>query len=409
MNQKNVLLASSAQERIISIDVLRGFAVLGILIMNIQVFSMIGAAYLNPEAYGDLSGINKWVWILSHVFADQKFMTIFSILFGAGVILFTERAIAKGRRAGPLHYRRMFWLFVFGMVHAYMIWYGDILVNYALCGAFVFIFRKKTPKTLLILSGVFFIIPVLFDLMSGFSIPYWPEESVQQALLSWKPSQEKIMEEIAAYKGNWIGQMDARVSSAIFMQTFVFLMESVWRATAMMLLGMALFKLGILSAQKSISFYLKIILFGIIIGLPLIIFSVYNDFNTGWTMQGSMFWGQQYNYVGSVGIAFAYIGIIMLVSKSMKAIKCKSWFGAVGRMAFTNYILQSLICTFIFYGHGLGYFGDVERKHQILIVIGVWIFILIISPIWLKYFRFGPLEWLWRVLTYWKKQPFRKT
>jgi len=99
----------------------------------------------------------------------------------------------------------------------------------------------------------------------------------------------------------------------------------------------------------------------------------------------------------------------MLVSKSMKAIKCKSWFGAVGRMAFTNYILQSLICTFIFYGHGLGYFGDVERKHQILIVIGVWIFILIISPIWLKYFRFGPLEWLWRVLTYWKKQPFRKT
>ena len=404
----NTLSPVSSNERIISIDVLRGVAVLGILIMNIQNFSMIGAAYMNPDAYGDLAGINKWVWILSHIMADQKFMTIFSILFGAGVILFTSKAIQKDKKPGPIHFRRMFWLFVFGMVHAYLIWSGDILVNYALCGMFVFIFRNKSPKKLLIISAVFFIIPILLDLMSGFSMPYWPEESVQDNLKNWKPSAEAIAVEISNYQGNWLIQMDSRVGAAIFMQTFLFLWESFWRVTALMLLGMALFKQGILSAQLSNKYYIKLSLFGFILGLPLILYAIYSDFSTGWTMQRSMFYNQQFNYIGSVGIALAYIGIIMLIVKSTKAIKCKSWFAAVGKMAFTNYILESLICTFIFYGHGLGFYGQVERKFQILIVFASWILILIISPLWLRYFKFGPLEWLWRSLTYWNIQPIRK-
>ena len=405
----NTLSPVSSNERIISIDVLRGAAVLGILIMNIQNFSMIGAAYMNPDAFGDLVGINKWVWVLSHITADQKFMTIFSVLFGAGVILFTGKAIEKVKKPGPIHFRRMFWLFVFGMVHAYLIWSGDILVNYALCGMFVFIFRNKSPKKLLILSAVFFIIPVLLDLMSGFSMPYWPEESVQENLKNWKPSSEAIAAEISNYQGNWLMQMDSRVGTAIFMQTFLFLWESFWRVTALMLLGMALFKQGILSAQRTNKFYAKLTLFGFILGLPLILYGIYSDFNTGWTMQRSMFYNQQFNYIGSVAIALAYIGIIMLIIKSTGAKKCKSWFAAVGKMAFTNYILESLICTFIFYGHGLGLYGQVERKFQILIVFACWILILIFSPIWLRYFRYGPLEWLWRSLTYWKVQPFKKS
>jgi len=404
----NTLSPASPNQRIISIDVLRGVAVLGILIMNIQNFSMISAAYMNPDAYGDLTGINRWVWILSHILADQKFMTIFSILFGAGVILFTGKAVQKELRPGPIHYRRMFWLFVFGMLHAYLIWSGDILVNYALCGMFVFIFRNKTPRKLLILSAVFFIIPILLDLMSGFSMQYWPEEAIQENIENWKPSLEAIAIENSNYQGNWLMQMDSRVGSAIFMQTFLFLWESFWRVTALMLLGMALFKLDILSAQRSNKFYIKLTIMGILVGLPLILYGIYSDFKTGWTMQQSMFFNQQYNYIGSVGIAFAYIGIVMLLCRSARALKCKSWFAAVGKMAFTNYILESLICTLIFYGHGLGLFGQVERKFQILIVFALWILILIISPLWLKYFRFGPLEWLWRSLTYWKIQPFRR-
>ena len=151
----------TASERIQSLDLLRGFAVLGILIMNIQSFAMIQAAYINPTAYGDLTGINKLVWILSHLFADQKFMSIFSILFGAGVLLFTMRAEDKGFRSGRLHYRRSLWLILIGMVHAYLLWYGDILVTYGLCALLAYVFRKVRPKRLLITALAIIAVPSL--------------------------------------------------------------------------------------------------------------------------------------------------------------------------------------------------------------------------------------------------------
>ncbi len=122
------------KERIVSIDVLRGFALLGILPMNIQYFSMISAAYDNPTAYGDLHGANYWIWLFCHVLADQKFMTIFSMLFGAGILLMTSRIEATGKPSASLHYRRMGWLILFGLAHAYLLWSGDILVAYGMCG-----------------------------------------------------------------------------------------------------------------------------------------------------------------------------------------------------------------------------------------------------------------------------------
>ena len=139
----------STENRIISLDILRGFAILGILIMNIQSFSMITAAYVNPTAYGDLTGINKWTWIISHIIADNKFMTIFSILFGAGIVLMSDKIKKAGRKQAGIYYRRIFWLFVIGMVHAYLFWYGDILVCYAVCGLIVFLFRNLKPGWLL--------------------------------------------------------------------------------------------------------------------------------------------------------------------------------------------------------------------------------------------------------------------
>ena len=129
-------------ERIVAIDILRGFALLGILIMNIQGFAMPVAAYSNPTAYGDLTGANRWVWTLSHIFADQKFMTIFSLLFGAGIVLMSEKLDARGQRAWGLHYRRTFWLLLIGLAHAYLLWSGDILVAYALCGFWVYWLRR---------------------------------------------------------------------------------------------------------------------------------------------------------------------------------------------------------------------------------------------------------------------------
>ncbi len=406
-HSKTILNSTLPDRRIISLDVLRGIAVLGILIMNIQSFSMIGAAYINPTAFGDLNGINKWVWIISHLLANEKFMSIFSILFGAGVILFTERAIEKNRKAAAFHYRRMFWLLIFGLMHAYFIWYGDILVAYSLCGMLVFLFRKMAPKKLVIFSLLFFIIPIIFNVASGLTIQYWPEESYNQNLQSWIPDTEKVATELSAMQGGWIAQMAIRVQGAIFMETFLFFWFTMWRVISMMLLGMALYKWGVLSARRSLMYYMRMTLFGITAGLIIIAVGIYENFSYNWSMDYSMFIGGQYNYVGSVLVALGYIGIVMLICRSEQFSWLKNLFSSVGKMAFTNYILMSLLGMFIFYGNGLGLFGKVERSIQILIVFAIWILILTISPLWLKTFRYGPLEWLWRVLSYWRRQPMK--
>ncbi len=395
-------------DRIASLDVLRGFAVLGILIMNIQSFSMIQGAYLNPTAFGDLSGINRWIWIASHVLAEQKFLSLFSILFGAGVYLMTSRITSRGGKPGGLHYRRTFWLLVIGLVHAYLFWHGDILVSYALCALLVYLFRNKSPKTLFILGLISVAVTSLLYLMFHFSMPYWPEESLAGLRDYWQPSGELIQKEVSALRGGLSSQMAVRVPASLIFQTFIFLVWTGWRAGGLMLAGMALFKWGVLSAQKAALFYKKMILVGFGIGLPLVSLGIVNNFAAGWVMEHSFYLGSQWNYWGSLFVATGYIGLVMLICQSSVLTRTKQILSAVGRMALSNYLAQTLICTTLFYGHGFGLFGSVERWGQILIVFGVWILQLWISPLWLKHFRFGPAEWLWRSLTYWKVQPMRQ-
>ena len=406
--QENTLAPSTPGNRILSIDVLRGFAVLGILIMNIQSFSMIFEAYMNPTAYGDLTGLNKLIWIISHLLANEKFMTIFSMLFGAGILLFIDKVRASNGRPGPLHYRRNFWLLIFGMAHAYLIWYGDILVAYSLCAFLVYVFRNKKPSTLLILGLVFFFVPVIIYLFFGFSMQFWPDEQLEASRQNWKPGIEAIQEEIEIMQGSWAEQMGKRVPTTIFMQTFLFFIYMFWRVTGLMLIGMALYKWKVLSAERSEQFYTKMVLIGLILGYSIVGYGIFKNFRMNWAYEYSMFIGSQYNYIASILVSLGYIGLIMLICKSSGFRWFKHVFSAVGKMAFTNYILMSLICTFMFYGHGLGLYGQVERTGQILMVLIIWAFLMIISPIWLRYFRFGPMEWLWRSLTYWKLQPMKK-
>ena len=152
MEENPNLTAVLEAERIQSIDVLRGFALLGILVMNVQSFAMIDSAYKIPTTYGDFQGVNYCVWLLSHLFADQKFMTIFSMLFGAGIVLMSRRREKTGLRPAAVHYRRMGVLLLFGLLHAYLLWYGDILVTYALCGMPAFLFRKVRPRRVILLG-----------------------------------------------------------------------------------------------------------------------------------------------------------------------------------------------------------------------------------------------------------------
>jgi len=395
-------------DRIHSLDLLRGFAVMGILIMNIQSFSQIEAAYLNPRAYGDFTGVNFMVWFFSHFLADMKFMALFSMLFGAGVLLFSLRAETKTGGAAMLHYRRIFWLFILGMMHAYLLWYGDILVTYAVAGAIVYLFRNRKARTLVIWGMVSLIAGCAFFLFTYFTYDRIPPESIKDIQTSWQPEAELVKHEVEAYQGGWVKQMDHRVEAAIMLQAFLLPAFMGWRAGGLMLLGMALFKWGVLSAKRSFRFYLIGGAIGFIIGFTLIGIGYHNNRAVDWEMGYSMFCGSQFNYWGSVFVAFGYVCLVMLVFKKPILIKLKESLSAAGRMAFTNYILQTVISTFIFYGHGLGLFGQFPRWRQILVVLGICVLQLLWSPWWLKRYKFGPLEWLWRSLTYWKWQPIKK-
>ena len=194
-------------ERIRSIDVLRGFAVLGILVMNVQSFSMISAAYVNPTAYGDLTGPNYLVWLVSHLLADQKFMTIFSLLFGAGVTLMADRREAAGKGTAGVHYRRMLWLIVFGATHGLLLWYGDILFAYGVCGLWIYLFRRRSNKTLIIVGLIVVGVGSLIPLFWQFTMPYWGEGVVEDVEREWwVPPAEVVAAKVEAYRGGWTDQ-----------------------------------------------------------------------------------------------------------------------------------------------------------------------------------------------------------
>ncbi|MBT8252392.1 MAG: DUF418 domain-containing protein [Flavobacteriaceae bacterium] len=400
---------TTAGERIQALDVLRGFAILGILIMNIQSFSMPGAAYLNPMAYGDVTGINKWVWILSHLFADQKFMTIFSVLFGAGIILMTKRAKDRSGHSAGLHYRRTFWLLVIGLVHAHLIWYGDILVPYAICALFVYLFRNLRPYHLMIIGFILIAVHTLIYGFFGFSLDMWPQESLDMARQSWLPSMESMQEEIAALTGSLSEQIGHNSSGALFLETAVFLMIFLWRAAGLMLIGMAMFKAGVLTAEKSKGYYVRGLIFCVAIGLMVSGYGIYVNYKADFSFEYSMYLGSQWNYWGSLFTAFGYICAVMLIAKTDALPWLRDRLAAVGRMALTNYLTQSIICVFIFWGIGLGLFGTFDRWQQLLVVLGVWVIQILWSKPWLNNFAFGPFEWLWRSLTYMKRQPFRNS
>lgn len=238
-------------------------------------------------------------------------------------------------------------------------------------------------------------------------MPYWPPESIQETMVSWKPGPQIVAKELSDFRGGWLQQMEQRVPAALAFETFFFLIWSFWRAGGLMLIGMAMFKWGVLTAERQNKFYVKGILIGLVTGLVIVIFGLLLNFRENFSMEYSFFIGSQFNYWGSLFVSFGYISIVMLISKLNHTKKLFKLLAGVGRTAFSNYLLQTVICTIIFYGHGFGLFGKLEREIQVLIVIGVWIFQVAITNIWLRYFRFGPAEWLWRSLTYWKLQPIR--
>ncbi|MFW6321515.1 MAG: DUF418 domain-containing protein [Halohasta sp.] len=387
-------------ERIVSLDVLRGFALLGILIINIWVFSMPFAVLQNPTAYGDLSGANYYAWLFGHVFAQEKFITLFTLLFGAGIILFTRSKDEKSARR--LHIRRTVILLGIGLAHAYLLWYGDVLALYAMCGLVVASMRSGEAKTLIGFGLAMVAVPSLLYLLQGFSV------EASQVAAGWAPSEAALAGEIETYRGGWIEQMDHRVETAFSLQTSSFLAAQFWRLGGLMLIGMGLFKSGVLSNQRSTRFYKRLLAVGGLGGLAVILTGVAYNTSVDWQAPEALYFGTLFNYWGSLLLATAYIAAVMLYCRWRTEGPVVTALSAVGRTALSNYLLQTLLATLIFYGHGLGLFGSVSRVEQLGIVVAIWAVQIVLSVLWLRYFRFGPMEWLWRTATYGKTQPLWK-
>jgi uncharacterized protein len=419
----------SREERIPTLDILRGFALLGILIMNILVFGLPMQAQGNPSIAGGATGLNLWAWIVQEILFEGRMRGLFSIMFGAGVYLLIDRAEHKGLPAADIHYRRILWLMLFGIIHAYAIWWGDILFPYALMGLLLYPLRKLSVRALFSIAafqfafmtaGIYYEAGQTRDLrdraMKVEQAAAKGEKLTQEQLdtqKEWKEKQKDVMPD----KESLAKETKARLGSYVEVRTYEAKDVSrfhglpiysayQWDVLGMMLIGIALIRMGVLSGEKTSAFYWKLAFAGYAIGFPISAFAVWRSIEVQFNSIELGFIFTTYE-LSRLAVTLGHVGTIILIARSPYWTWLTGPISAVGKMAFSNYIATSLICTTIFYGYGFARFGKMERYQLYYVVLGVWAFNLIWSPIWLSRFRFGPLEWLWRSLTYWKRQPMR--
>jgi uncharacterized protein len=218
------------------------------------------------------------------------------------------------------------------------------------------------------------------------------------------PTAADVQADVAVHLGSYAEITAKRIPTAMMMQIFGTLFFGLWRVTALMLIGMALMKTGVLAAEKSTRFYRNMLLLCYGIGLPLTVFSAFDLYTHDFAAMYAFQAGAIPNYFGSIIVGLGHIAAVMLMIKSGFAQKLLRRFAAVGRMALTNYLLHSVILTTVFYGYGLGLYSSVPRFQQMGFVVAVIALQLLLSSWWLARYRFGPVEWLWRSLTYWKRQ-----
>lgn len=421
-----------ASDRVTSIDVLRGAALLGILMINISTFAL-------PERYMETilkfpGSLNYGIACIVTVLVEGKMRAMFSLIFGAGVILFVRDKESSGKSAAKVYYRRMAWLALFGLLHAHLLlWGGDILYLYSLCGMVLYFFRNAKP--VLLIAAMISVCVVEMALNTYFynhartqRLDYLQVETIerqglpltaqqQKAKEEWiekekeyYPDEKRITKSIEIKRSDyWTIAKDAR-PGMVFRETKIAPILMLDPLT-LMFLGMALFRWGFLSGQLSSKLYRWTLIAGYGIGLPVEIYSLMNSAQT--PNQVQFMETHSFNiavYLYPLERILLMLGHVSLIVLLLEAGLLNSFFkklAAVGRMAFSNYIIQSIICSFLFFGYGFGFFAMFEYFQLFLIVIAIWIFQLIVSPLWLTYFRFGPLEWAWRSLTYWKIQEMR--
>jgi uncharacterized protein len=268
--------------------------------------------------------------------------------------------------------------------------------------------RRLSVRALVALGIVALVVGTLSSVAGQLAWPSWSDEARGEWLAYWQPSASALAAETAAFKGGWLAQEPWRAGFSAEFHVQDMLFFDLWHVGGLMLLGMALLKGNVLTGRRSRSQYARQAVIGLACGLPLVAWGLSRYQALGWRLPDSLFIIPLWNYWGSVLVALGYIGLLLGFWKSGVFRGITLRFASVGRTAFSCYILETLICSTIFYGHGLGLFGSVNRLQQLLLTIAIWIVLLGLAPLWLRRFRYGPLEWLWRTLTYGHRVPMRR-
>jgi len=403
------------RERIVVMDVLRGFALLGILLMNIEAF--VGPVF---EALGGVNprfkGADRWVDAAIFVLVQGKFVTLFSLLFGMGFAVMLERAGSIGARGSALYARRLLALLAFGLLHALLIWSGDILVSYALFGFALLLLFRRTPVSRLPKWGIaLYMLPIVL-------IWVW---AAFASLAQLDPQAAAEMQKGMAEQGRHMAAMGQSEREAFGTGSYAqavaqrlagttaqlgFMAFGGWMLLAMFLFGSWFVRSGVIRDPGAhLPLFRRLRNLGLLVGLPLMAWSAWSHPTMD---MGRMDFGiaaaQSATLLANLLMCLAYMSLIVIGMQRPAWERRLRWLAPAGRMALTNYLLQSVVCTGIFYGYGMGYFEQLPRAWQPLFVIALFALQVMLSHWWLARFLYGPMEWLWRWATYGRRPPMRK-
>ncbi|GAB5489055.1 MAG: DUF418 domain-containing protein [Parasphingorhabdus sp.] len=407
-----------ASQRYLEMDALRGFAVMGILAINIAAFAQPEMAFINPLSSVNQSPLDVASWAVNYTLFDGKLRGLFSLLFGASTALVIERAEASDQSAAKVHFSRMLWLALFGLAHYFFIWFGDILFLYAASGCLLFLMRNWTAERLIRWGVIAYLVGAalvimgmgsLLFLLNQASQPNASTEVVKEladvyAELGGRP--EDAAAETAVYRGSYAEILHYKLTEK-WSFPFQNLMLAPIETIPLMMIGMGLYKNGFLLGQMDRNYYyrmgMQMTLVGLLLFVGIAALAYIQEFDMIWMMNMTQAWSM----LPRLLMIFGYASLLVLLVQRFSDHPLMHRVAAAGRAAFSNYLGTSILMTFIFYGWGLGLFEQYGRFALHIFVIGTWVLMLLWSKFWLVNFRYGPLEWLWRSLARMKVQPMR--
>lgn len=392
---------------------------MGILLLNIVSFALPRAAYSDPTVYGSATGANWWAWAITFVLADGKMRGLFTMLFGASTILIADRALAQGQSPARRHYARMVSLFAIGMMHAYLIWSGDILVLYALCGAIVFLVSRWEPSRLVAIAALLLATQLASGALDHAAARAFETQATAAAAppalrAQWRQYRHSLnqlrrdaAQEVRTFRGGWAEILPARIATTAETQR-TGIPQNMPDTIALMLLGMALYRSGFFSGAWSPRAYRTTMLVGYGVCLPLYVPLVWWVAQSRFDPITLLLSDRLHLMLLRPGLALAHAALVITLVGRFPNAWLSRRLAAVGRVAFSNYLGASLVGTYLFYGYGLGWFGYLPRWQLYPVVLALWALMLLWSPWWLRRFAFGPFEWLWRSMSRGQWQQLRR-